>query len=70
MTTHTQAGDDPLEDAVKSSPNYTLFSRLVSSLKLRAEEEKTTGTWFVPSDRVGLKDRDRPVLDAGNKCAA
>jgi hypothetical protein len=25
---------------------------MVSSLKLKAEEEKTTGTWFVPSDRV------------------
>jgi hypothetical protein len=28
---------------------------MISSLKLRAEEEKTTGTWFLPSDRVSKK---------------
>ena len=51
-----QAGDDPLEKGLANEADKALYARLLSSLKLRAEEEKTTGTWFVPSDRV------RPVL--------
>jgi hypothetical protein len=31
-----------------------LFARLVSALKLRVDEGKTVGTWFVPTDRVSL----------------
>lgn len=47
-----QAGDDPLENALKNDPDNTLFKTLLSSLKLKAEEEKTKGTFFMPSDRV------------------
>lgn len=37
---------------MKNDPDGTLFAKLLASLKLRAEEEKTSGTWFVPTDRV------------------
>jgi hypothetical protein len=47
-----QAGDDPVEKGIGNRPDASLYSRLLASLKLRADEDKTTGTWFVPSDRV------------------
>lgn len=41
-----------MEVGLRSDADATLFSKLLSSLKLKAEEEKTSGTWFVPTDRV------------------
>jgi hypothetical protein len=55
-----QAGDDPVAAGLKSDADATLFSKLLASLNLKAEEEKTSGTWFVPTDRVrgGSPGRD------------
>jgi len=47
-----QAGDDPIDDAIDKIADKSLYAKLLESLKLRAEEEKTPGTWFVPSDRA------------------
>jgi hypothetical protein len=47
-----QAQDDPLEEALVNDPDATAYSRLIASLKLRADETKTVGTLFVPTDRV------------------
>lgn len=52
LATAVLAGNDPLDNAVRSDPSRSLYARMVSSLKLQAEEEKTTGTLFVPSDRA------------------
>jgi hypothetical protein len=50
-----QAGEDPVEKGLGNKPDASLYSRLLASLKLRADEDKTTGTWFVPSDRVSAQ---------------
>jgi len=47
-----QAGDDPVDDAIDKIADKSLYTKLLESLKLRADKEKATGTWFVPSDRV------------------
>lgn len=49
-----QAGDDPVEKGLSNQAGASLYARLLASLKLRADEDKTIGTWFVPSDRVSV----------------
>jgi hypothetical protein len=51
----SQAGDDPVEKGLANDPDATLYSKLLASLKLRADEDKTIGTLFVPTDRVSMK---------------
>lgn len=43
-----------MEKALEKSPDKSLYVKLLASLKLRAVEEDTKGTWFVPSDRVSV----------------
>jgi uncharacterized surface protein with fasciclin (FAS1) repeats len=52
LTTSAYAQDDPLEEALVNDPDATAYSRLIASLKLRADETKTVGTLFVPTDRA------------------
>lgn len=47
-----QAQGTALDKALVNDPDATLYSRLLASLKLRADETKTVGTMFVPTDRV------------------
>jgi hypothetical protein len=47
-----QAQGAALEKALANDPDATAYAKLIASLKIQADESKTVGTMFVPTDRV------------------
>ncbi len=53
--------EEPLDTGLAADKDTTLFKRMISSLKVTADEDKSYATMLAPTDRVSLAARSHAV---------